>query len=285
MIRFGPAGSPESFTAMGYKKTIQMPEYVQRMGLNAFEYQCGRGVRITTPAAEALGTEFARRGIQVSLHAPYYISLSSLEEEKRLGSIRYILESARAVTDMGGRRIVIHAGSCAKLSRSDALALAVDTLKKTIQALDAEGFGEVIPCPETMGKLNQLGDLDEVLAMCRVDERMLPCIDFGHLNARTFGSLKTQADYKAVLDRIENVIGLSRARVLHSHFSRIEYTEKGGEKRHLTFEDKVFGPFFEPLAEELYRRGYTPTIICESAGTQAEDAGAMRDIFAALTGA
>ena len=281
MIRFGPAGNSESFTAMGYKKTIQVPEYVERMGLNAFEYQCGRGVRITTEAATALGAEFARRGIQVSLHAPYYISLSSLEEEKRLGSIRYILESARAVTDLGGRRIVIHAGSCAKLSRSDALDFAVDTLKKAVQALDEQGYGTVIPCPETMGKINQLGDLDEVLAMCGVDERMLPCIDFGHLNACTFGSLKTQADYAAVLDRIENAIGIDRARLLHSHFSKIEYTEKGGEKRHLTFADTVYGPDFAPLAEEFCRRGYTPTIICESAGTQAEDAGAMRDLFAA----
>lgn len=284
MIRFGPAGSSDSFTAMGYKKTIQMPEYVQRMGLNAFEYQCGRGVRISTPAAQELGAEFARRGIQVSLHAPYYISLSSTEEEKRMGSIRYILDSARAVTDMGGQRIVIHAGSCAKLSRQTALELAVDTLKKAVQQLDAQGYSQVIPCPETMGKLNQLGSLEEVLAMCQVDERMLPCIDFGHLNARTFGGLRTQADYAAVLDAVEQAVGIDRARVLHAHFSRIEYTQNGGEKRHLTFADTQYGPFFEPLAEELYRRSYTPTIICESAGTQAEDAGAMRDAYAAAAG-
>lgn len=240
------------------------------------------GVRISTDAARELGAEFARRGIQVSLHAPYYISLSSLEEEKRLGSIRYILESARAVTDLGGQRIVIHAGSCAKLSRQAALELAVDTLHKAIGELDAAGYAQVIPCPEVMGKLNQLGTLEEVLTMCGVDERMLPCIDFGHQNARTFGSLKTQADYAALLDEVENALGIDRARRLHAHFSKIEYTEKGGEKRHLTFADTLYGPEFSPLAEELYRRGYTPTIICESAGTQAEDAAAMQQMFRSL---
>ena len=184
MIRFGPAGAADSFAAMGYKKTAQMPEYLEKMGLTAFEYQCGRGVRITDEAARALGEGFRQRDIAVSLHAPYYISMSSLDEEKRLGSLRYILESARAVTAMGGRRIVIHAGSTAKMPRADALELALDTFRRAIAALDEAGYSQVIPCPEVMGKLGQLGDLSEVLAMCGVDERMLPCIDFGHLNAR-----------------------------------------------------------------------------------------------------
>lgn len=89
---------------------------------------------------------------------------------------------------------------------ADALELALDTFRRAIAALDEAGYSQVIPCPEVMGKLGQLGDLSEVLAMCGVDERMLPCIDFGHLNARTFGTLRTQADYAAVLDAIENAI-------------------------------------------------------------------------------
>lgn len=80
--KFGPAGSAESFRTMGYKKTVQMPEYLERMGLDAFEYQCGRGVRITREAAQELGERSREKGITLSLHAPYFISLSSLEEEK-----------------------------------------------------------------------------------------------------------------------------------------------------------------------------------------------------------
>lgn len=44
--------------------------------------------------ARALGEGFRQRNLAVSLHAPYYISMSSLDEEKRLGSLRYILDSA-----------------------------------------------------------------------------------------------------------------------------------------------------------------------------------------------
>ena len=93
MVWFGPAGTADSFAAMGYKKTIQLPEYLERMGVNAFEYQCGRGVRVNPDTAAVLKAGFAAKGLRMSLHAPYYISLSSVEEEKRDGSIRYILES------------------------------------------------------------------------------------------------------------------------------------------------------------------------------------------------
>ena len=61
----------------------------------------------------------------------------------------------------------------------------------------------------------------------------------------------------------------------------IEYTDKG-EKRHLTFEDTVYGPPYEPLMEAIYRDGYSPRIICESAGTQAEDAFTMKSYYTKL---
>lgn len=279
MIHFGPAGNSESFKAMGYKKTIQVPEYVEKMGLNAYEYQCGRGVRISEEAARELGEEAARRGIALSLHAPYYISLSSLEEEKRDGSVNYILQSAKAASAMGATRVVVHTGSCAKISRQEALELAGDTLRKALRTLDENGLSHIRLCPETMGKVNQLGTLEEVVELCRIDERMLPCIDFGHLNARTFGGLKEFADYQHIFDHIEDQLGIDRLREFHAHFSKIEYTENGGEKVHLTFADTVYGPEFEPVAELIVRKNCAPTIICESAGTQAEDAAQMFAIY------
>ncbi len=274
-IRFGPAGTPDSFAKQGYKKTVQMPEYLEKMGLNAFEYQCGRGVRIPTPAAQELGREAASRNVALSVHAPYFISLSSLEEEKREKSIDYILQTARAAKDMGATRIVVHSGSCAKISRQEALALAKETLHRAQRAMDEGGYGEIRLCPETMGKVNQLGTLAEVLELCRLDERMLPCIDFGHLNARTFGQVNSYEAFQQVLDQVENSLGRERARIFHAHFSKIQYTQPGGEKCHLTFEDTIYGPDFAPLAQLLVERDASPVVICESAGTQAEDASAM----------
>lgn len=276
--KFGPAGTSDNFKKMGYKSSLDVPEFIVKSGLDCFEYQCGRGVNIGTEKAALLGKKAKEKGITLSLHAPYYISMSSVEEEKRLNSINYILDSARAVNAMGGDRIVVHTGSCGKISREEALELAIDTMKKAISALDSEGLSNIHICPETMGKVNQLGTLYEVTELCKLDERLIPCIDFGHLNARDLGVIKTKEDYENILNTVKNELGSERYKNFHSHFSKIEYTT-GGEKRHLTFEDTLYGPQFEPLMELIAKHGLSPVFICESAGTQDIDAKQMKDYY------
>lgn len=280
--KFGPAGTALSFKEMGYKKSVQLGEYLTKFGLNHFEYQCGQGVRVSEESAKEIGAALRNAGISVSVHAPYFISLSSVEEEKRLNSVNYILASAKAVNAMGGDRIVIHSGSCSKMTREEALELAKNTMKLAREELVAQGLENIRCCPETMGKINQLGDLHEVMELCKIDESFIPCIDFGHLNARTFGSIKDKSDYEKILDTIENELGSERLKTFHSHFSKIEYTEKGGEKKHLTFADTVYGPQFEPLMELIAKKNLAPTFICESDGTQTEDAKAMKDYYESL---
>lgn len=283
MTRFGPAGNCDAFAAAGYKSTAQMPAFLAGYGLTAYEYQCGRGVRLSDATAIALRTAAQQHDIQLSLHAPYFISLASDDPQKRDNSINYILESAEAVSRLGGDRIVVHPGGLGGLSREEATALACETLTRAQRALDESGLSAVRICPETMGKIGQLGTLDEVLQMCRVDERFLPTVDFGHLNSRTHGEMSTTAQFNALLDRLENELGTERAAQFHSHFSKIEYTA-GGEKKHLTFEDTVFGPEPAPLMQLIADRGWSPTFICESAGTQTADAAAMMALWQAAGG-
>lgn len=278
MITFGPGGNSISWGKLKFPQDL--PEYLKKLGLNGYEVECGRGVRISE-AAKALPKIAKEHGIYISLHAPYFISLSSVEEEKRQNSVGYILESARAAKLVGAEKIVVHSGSCSKMSRAEACFLAKQTLLNAQKALDGEGLSDIIICPETMGKINQLGTLEEVVELCGADERFLPTVDFGHLNARTLGGIKSRSDYAKMLDFIENELGHERLSKMHIHFSKIEYT-KGGEKKHLTFEDEVYGPDFEPLLEEIHSRGLQPSIICESDGTQAEDAAAMKKFFDSL---
>lgn len=278
---FGPAGTAASFTEMGYKGSLDVPEYLKKFGLDAFEYQCGRGVNIGLEKASEFGKKAAEYGILLSIHAPYYISLASAEEQKRENSVKYILQSAAAAKAMGATRIVVHPGGLSGKTRQEATAIASETLKKACAALDENGLSDIRVCPETMGKINQLGDLDEILTFCSLDERFIPCIDFGHLNARTLGGLKTAEDFAAVFEKIENRLGISRLKEYHAHFSKIEYT-KGGEKQHLTFADTLFGPDFEPVIELTLRKNCAPTIICESAGTQSEDAKTMMSYYNSL---
>lgn len=280
-ITFGPGGNSLSWGKRKFPE--ELPAYLKELGLNGYEIECGRGVRLSEKTPALLPKLAEENGIYITLHAPYFISLSSVEEETRLKSVDYILQSARAAKSVGAEKIVVHSGSCSKISREEATALAKDTLKRAQAALDEAGLSGIIICPETMGKINQLGTLDEVLELCLVEERFLPTVDFGHLNARTLGGIKGREDYAEMLDSIEDKLGHDRLSRMHIHFSKIEYT-KGGEKRHLTFEDKTFGPAFEPLMEEIYSRGLSPSIICESDGTQAEDAAEMMKYYKGLGG-
>ncbi|MBD5103662.1 MAG: TIM barrel protein [Ruminococcaceae bacterium] len=278
-ISFGPGGNSESFGKRKFPESL--PEYLKGLGLNGYEIECGRGVRIAQKTYDMLPAIAEENGIALTLHTPYFISLSSENEETRLKSLDYIKESAEAAHRLGAKKIVIHSGSCAKMTREQALELAKDTLKRAQEMLDENGLSDIIICPETMGKINQLGTLTEVIELCEVDERFLPCVDFGHLNARTLGGIKTKEDYAALLDEIENGLGHERLKNFHVHFSRIMYTA-GGEKAHLTFDDKEYGPEYEPLMELFYERSLEPTVICESAGTQAEDAAQMKKYYESL---
>lgn len=276
---FGPGGNGGWFYRDGGKSTVQAPAWLEKIGLDAYEYEAGRGVVAGEESLRAVGEAAAAHGIRMSLHAPYFISLSGAVEEKRLASIDYIRKSLWAAELLGADTIVIHSGSAGKMSRAEAMRLSCDTLARVMQAVGDTSIRLGI---ETMGKVNQLGTLDEVLALCSVDERIIPCVDFGHLYARSQGTELNDetapADYAAILDAIAAALPGERAKKFHAHFSRIAYT-KGGEKCHLTFADTEFGPPPAPLMQLLKTRGLAPTIICESAGTQAEDAAALKKLY------
>ncbi len=273
---FGPGGNSESFYDEGCKNTLQAPAWLCARGLDAYEYQAGNGLTASIATLQKIGEEAKKHGILMSLHTPYFISLSGVVEEKRLKSIDYISRSLAAAEALNADTIVIHTGSATKITREKAMALASDTLEKN---LEINGNTTIRMGLETMGKINQLGTLDEVLTLCKISPLYHPVVDFGHLNARNIGNYFTDCDsYRAIFDRIANMLGDEYAYNLHCHFSKIEYTNSG-EKKHLTFADTVYGPDFEPLAEAIIREGVCPRIISESDGTQAEDALAMKKMW------
>ena len=282
-ILFGVAGNSDEFAKVS-KSSADAPAWLAETGLDVYEYQCGRGVRVGQATAEKIGRNAAEAGVALSLHAPYFISLANPDPESLRRTIGHVTASCKAACWMGARRVVIHSGSLMKRSREDALSIAMENLTAVLRACDELGYDDVTICPETMGKINQLGDLEEVLRLCTVDERLLPCVDFGHLYARSLGELDGGDAFRRMLDRMEEVLGTERAARFHCHFSRIEFTIKGGERRHLCFSDPGYGPEFRPLAEEIVRRGWTPWIICESAGTQSEDARTMKRIYQEVCG-
>ncbi len=282
-VRFGPAGNPDSFYQEKYKSSLDMPGWLKGKGLNAYEYQCSRGVKISEETARKLGQEALKNDVYLSIHAPYYINLATFEPEAQEKSIKYLIDSMRAAKWMGAEIVVFHPGS-AKGGRDEALKRAKKLLSEVVIRAKEQELNGILLAPETMGKRTLLGSLDEVLDFCSIDESIVPAVDFGHLHAVGGGSLNSKEDFAYVLDKIEKHLGKERLKRLHIHFSPIEFTQ-AGEKKHRTTRDEGYGPDFACLAPLLIKRSLDFTLICESDGLQAEDALVYKKIYTELLNA
>lgn len=276
---FGPAGNPDAFYESGKKASVQMPEWLAGLGLNAYEYQCSRGVTIREETARAIGEKAAEFGIKLSIHAPYYISLATEDTTIATNTKRHFAKSIQVAKWMGADRVIFHIGG-GKHERKAAMERAKRLFAVILDEMEKEGLSGVFLAPETMGKKNQLGDLGEVLELCKMSKWVIPAVDFGHLHAVSGGKYTTCQEFESVFDEVGQQLGAEVASNLHIHFSHIEFT-KAGERRHWTFHDP-FGPPHEPLIEICAQRKFTPRIICESAGTQAVDAKIMQDMYTSL---
>ena len=277
-VRFGPAGNSDSFCQAGFKSSLDMPRWLEGLGLTAYEYQCVRGVHIKEATARKLGEQARKHNVRLSIHGPYYISLGTTDPGIKEKTQKHFLDSLRAARWMGARLVVFHPGGSAGKDRAGALKRIKERLKELLGVAESEGLGDITVAPETMGKASQLGNLDEVLELCSLGDKVVPAIDFGHLHAAGAGVLKGEEHFAAVLDRVEAVLGAAALRNLHIHFSPVEFTG-AGERRHRTTLDEGYGPDFAHLAGQIVKRQMTPTIICESSGRQAEDALVFKGFY------
>ena len=278
MIKFGPSGNCARFYEEGYKSTTDAPEWVRENGLDYFEYSFGRGVIMGESKAEEICRAFASENVGISVHAPYFINLANPDEQKAQNSYNYILNSAYMCKKMGGNRVIFHPASVGKETREVALSRTIDRFKILADLIYESNLQDLYFCPETMGKINQIGTIEEITEFCKIEEFFIPTVDFGHVNAREQGSLKEKEDYKRRLEYMIEHLGMQKMKHFHAHFSKIQYTAKG-ELKHLTFADEIYGPEFEPLAEALLELDLEPIIICESDGTQADDAIYMKRAY------
>jgi deoxyribonuclease-4 len=239
MILLGPAGSPEKSTLEGVSK-------VKELGLDAMEVEFVRGVRMSNELAKKIGELAKRLKVKLSVHAPYYINLCSEEKEKRKASKKRILKSAERAHYLGATHVVFHAGYYGKYDTKKVY----DIIKKSIIDMNKiinKNKWKTRLAPETTGKRSQFGGLDELMRL-RKQTKCSICVDFAHLLARN-GSI----DYKKVFDKLKGI------KHIHSHFSGINYGEKG-EINHEIMKEKDI----EALLKEILKRKINITIISES---------------------
>ena len=281
MIKFGPAGNCKTFYDEGHKRTIEAPAWLVKQNLDAYEYSFGKGFTLPDDTAIAIGDEMKKFGIAISIHAPYYINFATPTDEMAEKSYNYVLESLRKLRLVGGNRLVVHPASQGKMTRLEALELCKKRLSILKDKIIEAGYDDMYICLETMGKSAQIGTYEEILDFCQIYDKYIPTFDFGHINALTQGSLKTYEDYKKIIDTSIDRIGIERTKIAHIHFSKIEYSTKG-EVKHLTLDDDVYGPEFEPLARLLKEYDLNCTVICESKEYMARDAVTLKNIYKSI---
>lgn len=256
-LLFGTAGVPLSAAERSSEGGIRR---IRELNLGVLELEFVQGVRMGEDKAGKIKATAEAENVALSCHGPYWINFNSREPEKVVSSRKHLLNTARIAEMAGIRSVVFHPAFNHEDSSEVVFARTVHELTLVRETLAAEG-NEVILRPETTGKPSQYGDLQETIKLALEVPGVLPCIDFGHLHARTNGRLNTYDEFCWILDVTAETLGERWVKNVHFHISGIEYGLKG-EKRHLILSESDLR--FAELLKAIHSFGVEGLAICES---------------------
>ncbi|MCD8024356.1 MAG: TIM barrel protein [Candidatus Gastranaerophilales bacterium] len=243
---------------------------LQNMGLNGMELEFVRGVRISEKSKQAVLSR--DENLVITSHAPFYVNLNSDDEEKIEASIARIIETAEMTESLGGWSITYHAAYYMGNSAENTFNKVVEGHKKIFSALNNS---KIWIRPETTGKKTQWGDIDEIIALSKEFERVLPCVDFSHIYARETGAYNTYDEFCKIFDKVGKNLGSTALENFHAHIAGIEYTQKG-ERKHLNLEESDFN--YKDLLCAFKAFGIKGVIVCESPNIE-EDCKLLSDYY------
>ena len=236
MVRFGVAGFPLAYldNKENKKDRRRIFRWVAGLGLDAVELQMTYGPR-TKPETCREYNELARdAGVRISVHAAYYIVLTSSEKEKIKRSIDTLLKTFELAEVLGAEEVILHPGPLYSGTEGAAFERFVENCSVFLNSLGESKIGLFV---ETAGKLGQLGSFDDILSLSTELNGVHPCIDFGHVHARTLGSLESESAIMSLCDRVELFLVENASKRIHFHYTPIHFGPKG-EIQHRAVDDK-----------------------------------------------
>jgi len=262
----GPAGVP---IASKDRSTLGGIKCVAKLGLNAFECEFVRGVKMNSEMAEEIGRLAKNLNIQLTVHAPYFINLLSNQKLVLEASKKRILDSLDRAERMNAKAVVVHAGYYAELMKEKAFDQMKEVTKEILESMKDSGIKNTRLAYETMAKESQFADLEELLKLVKEikSKQLTICMDFAHIFARNGGKI----NYTNVLEKVKDFDHI------YSHFSNMKYNinTKRFADVHMPINSH---PPFKPLAQEIIRRKVDITIISESPLLE-QDSLKMAQIF------
>lgn len=277
VAKFGVAGTPPAYKG----KNINLFQWLTEQGLNAFEIQCVYGFKIS-PVMQEYYKAHNNQDIYLSIHAPYYINLGSLNEDVVSRSVNYMKDGIALAKSIGVNRIIFHPGGGHKNTeegREKAVSQLIEKINEFTHEVD---MGEVRLYPEIGGKTANLGSIDEIIRICKECEFCYPCIDIAHLHAREFGSIKSKEILRSKLQQIKDAIP-DKFDYIHFHAYTINYNDKGEIKHLVHGENMPNGeeglPNLTSFVELLKEFNLTPWVISEAHESQDKGAKFMHDKY------
>jgi len=268
---FGTAGVPNSSNG---RSTIDGIKRIKELGLDCMEVQFVRGVKMSYETAKNVKMISEVLGIKLSVHAPYYINLNADSEMKVRQSMQRIVDTAKIGSNMGAVDIVFHPGYYMKRTRD----VTFKRIKNAIEGLlEITSNLNVTLRPETSGRREQFGELDEIINLCMDLDGVLPCIDISHIHART-GRFNSKDEFLTLIKKIEDELGKRVLKNMHIHISGIDYSVKG-ERSHLNLRESDFN--YLDFLEVLKDFSADGMIVCESPNLE-EDAIMLKKIYSDL---
>jgi deoxyribonuclease-4 len=275
-IRFGPAAVPSR------ESPEAAVEQLVAGGYDACEVDFEGGFWMDWDYAERLGQLAGDAGVALSLHAPIPAFLGHPERSRKYRMAVGMLDhSAGIAVACGAEPVVFHPGFLLGRERGAAIAAVVEQLGELRARLDAKG--RAVPFGvEVMGRVRELGTLEDVLAISSQLPWVRPVIDFAHLHAVTDGGFTNVTAFCEALAAADAVI--EPGAPFHIHFSDVSYANRN-EKAHLPYGQGTLRA--EPLASALADFERPATVIGESpddASNQAIRAALAGTLGAAQTG-
>lgn len=256
-LRFTTAGQPICTEGAGYEKAFNI---LEELKLDGMELEFVHGVRMSPPNQKLVRETAVKKNMVLTAHGPYYINLNSKEEEKIEASKKRIIDTAKMAASLGGYSITYHAAFYMGMQKDDVYKKIEKSMAEIIETLQKENI-EIWVRPETTGKATQWGDVDEIVKLSKTFEKVLPCVDFSHLHARTNGKYNTYDEFARVFETIGNEIGSYALENFHAHIAGIEYGEKG-EKKHLLLEESDMN--YKDLMKAFKDFSIKGVVVCES---------------------
>ena len=214
--------------------------------------------------------KMVEHGIFLTLHSPMQVQIGSKKGNVRFMSTDVIcghLKELKKIQPNSQSRIVVHAASFSDRTPDEVYEIQRKTLWSLWYKMKEKGLlDNTVICIENLGKINQVGDIDDIIKLCNLTDNFVPCIDFGHLHGRSLGKfLNSKEDFNQVFDQLRLGLPAWKVDCMHIHFSKLLYTDKG-EKKHTPFNDKPAGPkpayFIRSLSDQP--PSFNPVIVCES---------------------